>query len=471
MTNIVPLFAQDSSKPFPFESFPPILRDYAKELCRFVQVADSIVGSSLLSMTSLLVQGRGNVSIDYRSIPLSLSTLVVADSGERKTTVDKIILAPIRKREEDLFSDYPREKGAYALLNVDWQRKLNIYLEQGGSPPHPIGPPPPHPKILMQEPTIEGITKQFEVGYPFLGLFSDEGAKMLGGYSLGGFKEMHSAGHLSNFWDGAPIERTRGAKEEKNTLFNKRLTVCLMIQNIVFERVWNNLFLQEQGLLARFLICQPSPLAGTRFYKTYEASCFEKSQEKVTLRVNDPLDLAVAQHRKAHFMVEEGKTSHDAQETIRLSQEALESYREFNDHIEREIALGGLYYPIKSYAAKTGEQSLRIAACLTLFEIPYEFEISKSAYERGKILAQWYLDETLRISYHSDGEHADQKEQYILDLLSSRWQRKKTGLTLREITHNFPIKKMRKKDELLPILTRLEKSKKIEFKGKVWVPR
>ena len=124
--------SKDHSNPFPLEAFPSILRDYANELCRLVQVSDSVVGSSLLSMTSLLVQCRGNISIDYRSIPLSLSTLIVADSGERKTTVDKIILSPIRKREEELFTEYSMEKEAYALLETDWKNKFNAFVDQGG---------------------------------------------------------------------------------------------------------------------------------------------------------------------------------------------------------------------------------------------------------------------------------------------------------------------------------------------------
>jgi len=147
----------------------------------------------------------------------------------------------------------------------------------------------------------------------------------------------------------------------------------------------------------------------------------------------------------------------------------LDSYREFNDYIEKEISLGGTYYPVKAYAAKTGEQSLRIAGCLSLFDIPYEFEITKSAYERGKNLAKWYLDETLRISYHSGADLAEQKEQHILDLLESRWENKQTGMTLREIIHGFPLKNMRKKDDLLPVLNRLLEDNKIKNKDKIWL--
>ena len=254
-------------------------------------MSEPIVGSALLSVVSLLVQSHREIKIDFRSIPLSLATLIVADSGERKTTVDKILLEPIRKMEKELFKTYPTEKFSYTCLLDLWKKETKDLLMGRGSPSDFLKPElPPHPKILMQEPTIEGITRQFEIGWDSLGLFSDEGAKMLGGYSMGSHKEMHSAGHLSSFWDGTPIERTR-AVEGKDTLFDKRLTVCLMIQNIVFERVWNNIFLQEQGLLARFLICQPTPKAGTRVYHTSDRleKSFKASQKKFNTRMNELL--------------------------------------------------------------------------------------------------------------------------------------------------------------------------------------
>lgn len=442
---------------FPFDAFPPLVKNYAEVICRFLQVAQPIVGSALLSVVSLLVQSHREIKIDFRSIPLSLATLIVADSGERKTTVDKILLEPIRKMEKELFNTYPTEKFSYTCLLDLWKKETKDLLMGRGSPPDFLKPElPPHPKILMQEPTIEGITRQFEIGWDSLGLFSDEGAKMLGGYSMGSHKEMHSAGHLSSFWDGTPIERTR-AVEGKDTLFDKRLTVCLMIQNIVFERVWNNIFLQEQGLLARFLICQPTPKAGTRVYHTSDRleKSFKASQKKFNTRMNELLAREFCYPKQKEV------------QKITLSTEALQAYKQFSDTLEKEIVLGGDYYAVKAFAAKTAEQSLRIAACLHLFEKD-SLELTKEVYERGATLAKWYLDETLRITCKPELDPHGENSQYILKALESRWQRKKTGMTLREITHTFPITTMRKKSSLLPILETLVNQSKIKYSDKMW---
>lgn len=446
-----------SHETFPFDAFPPLVKNYAKVICRFLQVAEPIVGSALLSVISLLTQNHREIKIDFRSIPLSLATLIVADSGERKTTVDKILLDPIRKIEKELFKTYPTESFSYTCLLDLWKKETKDFLSGSGAPPNFLKPtPPPHPKILMQEPTIEGITRQFEIGWDSLGLFSDEGAKMLGGYSMGGHKEMHSAGHLSSFWDGTPIERTR-AVEGKDTLFDKRLTVCLMIQNIVFERVWNNIFLQEQGLLARFLICQPSPKAGTRVYHTSDRleKSFKAAQKKFNARTTELL--------KREFTYPKRKEVHK----LTLSSEALQAYKAFSDALEKEISLGGDYYAVKSFAAKTAEQSLRIAACLSLFEGD-TLELTKKAYERGITLAKWYLDETFRITCKPELDPHGENSQYILRALESRWKRKKTGMTLREITHTFPVTELRKKSALLPILEALVNQSKIKYSDKMW---
>lgn len=105
-----------NENPFPFDVFPLLVKNYAEIICRFLQVSQPIVGSALLSVVSLLVQGYREIKIDFRSIPLSLATLIVADSGERKTTVDKILLEPIRKMEKELFKTYPTEKFSYTCL-------------------------------------------------------------------------------------------------------------------------------------------------------------------------------------------------------------------------------------------------------------------------------------------------------------------------------------------------------------------
>ena len=134
---------EKDSKAFPFEALSKTLSSFGTEFSKNLQVADSIVGANLISIASLITQDKANIHIGYRKIPINLFTLIVADSGERKTTVDRILLEGIREKEKRDFD----ELGFDSSIN---------------------------PKILMQEPTMEGIATQFETGRNSLGLFSDE---------------------------------------------------------------------------------------------------------------------------------------------------------------------------------------------------------------------------------------------------------------------------------------------------------
>lgn len=430
-------------KKFPFMCLPGILGDFGRELSSNLQVADSIVGTSLLSIASLLTQNKGNVVVGYRKIPISLFTLIVADSGERKSTVDRILLESIREKERKDFNDL--------LLNIPG--KIEV-----------------HPKILMQEPTIEGIFSQFESGHNALGLFSDEGAKMIGGYSMG--KQVNTAGHLSNLWDGNPIERTRFSKRVKGmghitpTLFNKRLSVCLMLQEPVFQKIWNNAFLQDQGLMARFLICTPPSLLGKRSYSHKEnSSGLDRLKQTFEARLSELLD-----------ELGQGLTSYDQpiavlpmkMKGIHLDKASMDRYIAFNNEIEQELDVGGVYRPIKAFAAKIAEQSLRIAAVCSFFEDSNAMIITETTYAKAVVLSRWYINEILNISNYDDFDTIDRSHKDVFNILLSRKNRGLSGLTLKEVTHRCVNKKIRNKRCLLPILESLQQQNMITFDGELW---
>ena len=69
--------------------------------------------------------------------------------------------------------------------------------------------------LLVEEPTVEGITRLLDEAYPSVGLFSDEGSRMLGGYSMSEERSAPSGAALSQLWDGKPIKRVRGTDVTK----------------------------------------------------------------------------------------------------------------------------------------------------------------------------------------------------------------------------------------------------------------
>jgi hypothetical protein len=362
----------------------------------------------------------------------------VADSGERKTTVDKILLEGIREKEKRDFAE------------MGFDSRIN-------------------PKILMQEPTMEGIVTQFESGRNSLGLFSDEGAKMIGGYSMG--RQVTTAGYLSNFWDGTPIERTRFQKKPVRspahitpTLFNKRLSACLMVQRPVFHRVWKNIFLQEQGLLARFLICQPIPLAGTRIHSfeenNTELESLKSIFDKRVFELLEELDLP-----KEHA---EYYNECPPMRSLSLSDKSLKLHLEFCNEVERELGVGGLYQSVKTFAAKIAEQSLRIAGVFTLFEDSNAECIEEGMYEKSVIISRWYLEEVVRIARNDPFEDVGGYQKEVLNILKSRAAKEKKGLSVREIIHRCSSPQIRKKNRILSILENLEKGNLVSLNGNEW---
>ena len=428
---------------FPFMCLPKILGEFGRELSSNLQVADSIVGASLLSIAALLTQNKANVVVGYRKIPISLFSLTVADSGERKSTVDKILLETIREKERNDFN----------RLISSMPGEICI-----------------HPKILMQEPTIEGVFTQFESGHNALGLFSDEGAKMIGGYSMS--KQVTTAGHLSNLWDGNPIERTRFAKRVNGlghitpTLFNKRLSVSLMLQETVFQRMWNNSFLQDQGLLARFLICTPPSLIGKRNYSFNESSSkLDRLKQTFESRVCELLDELGQDLPPPDQPIAVLPTP---MKSIPLDKKSLEWYLNFNQEIEKELDIGGIYRPIKAFAAKLAEQSLRIAAVCSLFEDSNTQIITESTYAKAVVLSRWYLNEILNVSNNEDFDSITQHHKEVFNILQSRKNRGLSGLTLKEVIHRCVTKNIRNKNSLLPILESLQRQNMVSFDGKLW---
>ncbi|MDA3876378.1 MAG: DUF3987 domain-containing protein, partial [Halothiobacillus sp.] len=86
--------------PFPVHSLPPLLRDAVIEVQKNSQAPSALVVASALSAISLACQGAVNVLRpgDLLS-PTSLYLLTIAESGERKTSVDAYFTKPIRDFE------------------------------------------------------------------------------------------------------------------------------------------------------------------------------------------------------------------------------------------------------------------------------------------------------------------------------------------------------------------------------------
>lgn len=97
----LPLVAQTASEPYPLDALPPTVRAAVEEVQRFTKAPIPLVASSALAALSLAIQAHVDVKrAEKLSGPTGLFLLIIADSGERKTTNDGFFSAAIREYQQ-----------------------------------------------------------------------------------------------------------------------------------------------------------------------------------------------------------------------------------------------------------------------------------------------------------------------------------------------------------------------------------
>lgn len=417
---------------YPLAALPPRMADAIRGIVDLVQIPVSIAAQSVLGACAIVTQTRIEIEMPTGEItPSSLFLFTVAASGDRKSSCDKRALGPIYRREKDLREGFePQqqlftvEKAAYdAAVSAAKRGKKSKFqiqaeLEECGNPPTP----PALPMLLVEEPTTEGIVKLLDEAYPSIGLFSDEGAAFLGGYSMQDEQQAKTGAVLSQLWDGKPIKRVRGTDVTK-ILDGRRMSLHLMVQPGVAMKLFGNKALRDQGMMSRMLIAYPKSIKGQRLWR-------EPTQQSRD-------DVATYQSRLSSLL--QGAFSRMDPETralefstVTLQSDARAMWIQFSDHLERQQGPEGQLAEISDLASKMAQHALRLAAVISYFEggeFVVREGISAAAMSAGIALGQFYLSEALRLfnagSVDEDSDNAHALVEFIrkekLVSVGKRW--------------------------------------------------
>lgn len=116
---------------FPLDAFPSLIRDIIHDVHESTQAPVPLIASSVISAMSLSCQGLINVKINQMApFPVSLFLLVIANSGERKTTVDKMVMKPFYEHDTDSLREFEQKKTDYSLEMQVWKEKEKATLSQ-----------------------------------------------------------------------------------------------------------------------------------------------------------------------------------------------------------------------------------------------------------------------------------------------------------------------------------------------------
>lgn len=379
-------------RPFPFHLLGPTLGAAAKTLHDTVQAPDAVCGQSVLAAAALAAQALANVVMDGRAIPLSLFFVTIAPSGERKSAVDRVVLAPFKEKQQALMQAYTQRYQQYLVEQKQWGSAPPVPKRKTASIAARMPQPPPEkprrPLLLVSEPTMEGLIHQLREGYLSIGLFSDEAGAFLGGYSCRQDRRMHATATLCKLWDGDPIDRVRRC-DEGGVIYGARCSLHLMGQEMLLQSLVQDHLSEGMGLLSRCLISSPEPLAGRRIYQSSDLGR-NAAIQGLTERYQQMLNMALG----------DGKHAIPAELPLRslgLSETAAAVWVVYHDHTELQLGASGKFREIQRLGSKAPELVLRLAGVLTLVDDPSAELISLETLNRATLLMDWYLEEALRL--------------------------------------------------------------------------
>lgn len=405
--NPQPLRRYERADEYPVQSLPAAIADAVEEVAGYVKAPVAMVAACALSVVSAAVQTRFSVQRDAALRgPASLYFLTVAESGERKSTVDKLFMAPLHEWEAKQTREAKEQKAQYDAALEDWEaegKALDERVQQGMHNAH-LGtefdprvrhelqkPQPPRiPRMLRGDDTPEALAIAMQ-SYPVAAVISAEAGVIFGSHSMGADSVQRNLAQANLMWDGGPLDQDRITRE-RIRIEDLRVTMGLQVQPAVLQN-----FIQRTGGLARgigyfarFLFCQPETTQGSRYYAPppSDMPALRAFHARVTALLAMPAEFDDFDRLVSHY--------------VPLTPQAHECWYRFHDEVEEQMGGDDLYSRIRDVASKAAENAARLACCFHVFGNSPEAAIERETMADACALMRWYLDEAVRFGRAAD---------------------------------------------------------------------
>ncbi|OLU32826.1 hypothetical protein BVH06_10155 [Pseudomonas sp. PA27(2017)] len=390
--------------------------------------------------------------------PVSLMLLTISDSGDRKSTSEAVFTRAIREYEQQKYDEYLEAIGVWNLKVAMWEvqkkellkvlRKnqrlslccveieAELFEHESKKPERPR-----RFRMIYEDSTSQALFLGMYQDGSSVGLVSDEASGMLNGRAFNDFSK------LNTLWSGGQITIDRTSSESYQ-LTDARLTVSMMIQEQAFLSYMSRKGEQARGvgLWARFLVCQPKSIRGTRLMTTFTSSW---------QRAND-FSERVEELLKRNSAFQECQAG---REKVKFSPAAAVRWMEVFNEIELGMLKGGRYERMPDFASKLADNMARIAAVIHYFE-GMEGEISLDVFEFAIELGFWFSDQFKGVFVPPSQLEVDSIELY--EWLLARRAKDGRDTKKNEVLQYGPFR-MRKKEVLEPILNMLSEANKIRL--------
>lgn len=390
-----------SAETYPVQMLGEVLGAAALALHETIKAPLALCCQSVLASASLAAQTHFDVMMPWGGTkPLSLFFLTVAESGERKSGVDDVVLGAAKAQER-------LEMDAYRTAQQKYEEDIAVYesankaagkaktgqstSDHQAATKHQAEQKPEKPIMPLRfvtDPTVEGLFKLLAIGQPSVGLFSDEAGLLIGGNALNSDNALKTMARWCKFWDGAPFDRVR-AGDAGGILYGRRMAMHQLAQPEVMVKLLGDRMANGQGFLSRCLVAWPQSTIGSRHVDSYD---WPKNRTEVKRLLANFKTLFEAEPRTF-----KSKQELDPIE-LRLEEIAIPIALKAQNAFETLMQKGNDLSEMTDRAAKALENACRIAGVLAVIDGGMETRsISAAHLSRALVIVQWYLSESLRI--------------------------------------------------------------------------
>lgn len=376
-------FNEVNLPPFPVKSLPWPLGEWVTAVSQNTETPTDMAAVCALAVLSCTVQGKFVVSPkSHYSEPLNLYFLIVANSGERKSAIVRLMTQPIYQYER-------KENERRRTLMENEQVKLNSLkrqvetLERDGKNEkaskirvqyRSIEQNQTKPlRLIADDTTPEAMTSLLASNNGVLSIITTEGG--IFDTLAGRYSNTISIDTVLKAYSGDPIRVDRKGREGE-VINNPTLTMLLSAQDNVLAEIMKNEAFKSRGLTARILYSRPKSKMGTRHFVTPDI----------------PPDLEIAYKQLVGKLLEIPYPTNGILPIINLSPSAQNEVIRFHDWLEPKL-VDELEY-MESWGTKLLGNMLRIAGmlhCAKSPNDPSETALSSETLQQAIAISKYFL--------------------------------------------------------------------------------
>lgn len=383
---------------YPLDAFHQLAREAAYEMLRNIQAPDALIGMSMAAGMAVAVQGLLDVKLPTGQIrSTSLNFLSIAESGERKSTVDSYVFSAPYERDVEAAKNHSALHQDFQLALQQWESKqkaLVFRLDKAGRvgdgmdaildemAEHARTKPtkPRLRRFMRQNITPRAIMDTLQGDGESIAITTDEGQVLFRGGA------MDQLGLLNKAWDGARLMTLDRADMDHVLVMNPRVTINIMTQRQVLAD-----YLEKHGETAkgsghwaRYLVGWPTSTQGSRYVANRELvwKYLPPFQERMMVLL-DQYDAMVA-------------SGEVRRELLEFSDDAKAHWFSLARETEWMLRVGDYLHDINDFASKVMEILGRLAAVLHYFN-GEQGKISLDTLKRAMTIVVWHVDEYKRL--------------------------------------------------------------------------